>query len=245
MTKLLLNGARGRMGQAIQAVAAEQGCEIAVALDVGDAPLADWRAAGIEAVIDFSHHDATVPLLEQAVAAGVACVIGTTGHTEAERARIEALARETAVVFAGNYSLGVNLLIYLTEIAARALDSSFQPEILEAHHRHKKDAPSGTAEHLIEAVREARALSREALRHGREGMAGPRPEQEIGVHAIRGGDIVGEHTVLFAGEGERVELTHRATDRAIFARGALTAAKWATSQKPGLYTMREVLQLGA
>jgi 4-hydroxy-tetrahydrodipicolinate reductase len=244
--QLLLNGARGRMGQAIAAVAGEMDCAIATACDASDTLPQDWRALGVQAAVDFSHHDATVPLLEQAAKVGVACVIGTTGHTDAEKAQIARFAEAVPIVYAGNYSMGVNLLFYLTEIAARTLDASFQPEIIEAHHRHKKDAPSGTASHLIEAVREARRLAAESVRHGREGMTGARSGEEIGVHALRGGDIVGEHTVVFAGEGERLELTHRATDRAIFARGALNAARWAASpdRLPGLYNMRSVLELG-
>ena len=149
------------------------------------------------------------------------------------------------MVRAGNFSTGVNLLFYLTEIAARVLDkdSDFDPEVIEMHHRLKKDAPSGTADRLLEILKESRKLQDENIVHGRSGMVGERPRQEIGSHALRGGDVVGDHTVMFAGMGERIELTHRATDRKIFAAGALRAAKWAVSQPPGLYSMQDVLGL--
>lgn len=172
-------------------------------------------------------------------------VIGTTGHTEAEREAILKHVANLPIVWAGNYSVGVNLLFYLTRVAAELLGETFEPEIIEMHHRHKKDAPSGTAERLIEQVLAARGWSTDAVRHGRNGLVGERPAQELGVHALRGGSVVGDHTVVFAAEGERFELTHKASDRAIFARGALRAASWVLQQSPGLYRMEDVLNLSA
>ena len=149
------------------------------------------------------------------------------------------------MVWAGNFSTGVNLLFYLTEIAARVLDTSsdFDPEVVEMHHRLKKDAPSGTADRLLEILKKSRKLNDEQIAHGRSGITGERPSEQIGSHALRGGDVVGDHTVYFAGIGERVELTHRATDRKIFAAGALRAAKWVAAQPPGLFSMQDVLGL--
>ena len=149
------------------------------------------------------------------------------------------------VVWAGNFSTGVNLLFYLTQQAARVLDakSDYDPEVLEMHHRLKKDAPSGTADRLLEIIKDSRDANDSDISHGRNGITGERKQQEIGSHAIRGGDIVGEHTVMFAGIGERIELTHRATDRVIFAAGALRASNWVINQSPGLYSMQDVLGL--
>ena len=178
-------------------------------------------------------------------AAGKPMVIGTTGHESGEKAEIEALSSKIPMVWAGNFSTGVNLLFYLTEQAARVLDgqSDFDPEVIEMHHRLKKDAPSGTADRLLEILKESRELGDDQVAHGRSGMVGARPAKEIGSHALRGGDVVGDHTVLFAGMGERIELTHRATDRKIFAAGALRAAKWVVGHSPGLYSMQDVLGL--
>jgi len=227
------------MGAAISAVAAEQ--EIAVAaVDVGED--AQPHLADCEAVIDFSHHSATAPLVEAAAALGKPVVVGTTGHTEEERQRILAAQQKIPLVWAGNYSIGVNLLFHLTERAARVLPPHYQPEVVEAHHRHKIDAPSGTANDLVENIRKGRDAAL-PVRYGREGHTGARPDDEIGVHALRGGEIVGEHTVYFIAGGERIELTHRASDRRIFAEGAVHAARWATGQKPGLYNMQDVLGL--
>ena len=149
------------------------------------------------------------------------------------------------MVWAGNFSTGVNLLFYLTQQAAKVLDSGsdFDVEVIEMHHRLKKDAPSGTADRLLEILKSSRDLSDDQVAHGRNGMVGERPVSEIGSHALRGGDVVGDHTVMFAGIGERIELTHRATDRKIFAAGALRAAKWVCGQSPSLYSMQDVLGL--
>ena len=237
---VLLNGSAGRMGQAVAAAAPGLGVKIGAALDVGG-DLAG-ALAGCDAVIDFSSADATRALLEQAVARRKPVVIGTTGHSAAEKASLSKLAAQVPCVWAGNYSVGVNLLFALTRRAARTLND-FDVEVLEMHHRLKKDAPSGTAARLLEIIREERQVGPEVLRHGREGMVGPRSPSEIGVHALRGGDVVGDHTVMFAGTGERLELTHRAGDRVIFARGALRAALWVAGQEAGLYDMQDVLGL--
>lgn len=237
---ILLNGARGRMGLAISEVAPEQDAHIACACDAGDDP-----AAGIgncQVVIDFSFHEVTPVIAELAAANQIPLVIGTTGHSPEERqAILTATEGKIPVVWAGNYSIGVNTLNYLTRKAAPILSEAYEAEVLELHHHHKKDAPSGTAARLLEILQSAYKLEDSQLTHGREGIVGARPRNEIGVHAIRGGDIVGEHTVYFCGQGERLELTHRATDRRIFARGAIHAARWALQQKPGLYDMEAVL----
>lgn len=240
--KLLLNGSRGRMGVAIAAIAEGNDATIVSSCDAGDDPSAD--IAKCEAIIDFSFHEVTLGMAELAVANKIPLVIGTTGHTTGEKAQILSIVEgKIPVVWAGNYSVGVNTLNYLTRKAAGILGERYEPEVLEMHHHHKKDAPSGTAERLIDILKESYDLDDEQVVHGREGLVGARPRQEIGVHAIRGGDIVGEHTVYFCGDGERIELTHRATDRKIFAQGAVRAAHWAVGQKPGVYNMEDVLGL--
>jgi 4-hydroxy-tetrahydrodipicolinate reductase len=241
--KILLNGARGRMGQVIVALAEVQGDVIAAALDQGEtASAAAWQAC--EVVIDFSTHEATAALVQLAAAHHKPVVIGTTGHDAAETSAILAHQGTIPIVWSGNYSIGVNLLFYLTEQVAATLTNDYHPEIVEMHHRMKKDAPSGTARHLVEAILRGRQWPQTAVRYGRDGITGERPDEEIGVHALRGGEVVGEHTVIFAGPGERLELKHQATDRRIFGQGALAAAQWALGQAPGLYTMQDVLELG-
>jgi 4-hydroxy-tetrahydrodipicolinate reductase len=230
------------MGHAILAAAPASGVTIARQLDAGD-KLDGSMLAGIDVVIDFSSHDATAPLAKLAAAKKVALVIGTTGHTAEERKVITPLAKKIPIVWAGNYSVGVNVLNFLVRRAAEVLGADYNVEIVEMHHRHKKDAPSGTAEKLISLVREARRLSEDKVVHGRHGLIGARPTDEIGVHALRGGDVVGDHTVMFAGDGERVELTHKASSRTIFAQGALKAAVWVKGRKAGLYGMDDVLGL--
>jgi len=240
--KLLLNGSRGRMGMAIAAIAEDNDAVIASACDAGDDASAQVTAC--EAVIDFSFHEVTPGIAELAAAHQLPLVIGTTGHTAEEKARIlGTVGGKIPVVWAGNYSVGVNTLNYLTRKAAGILGERYEPEVLEMHHHHKKDAPSGTAERLIDILKESYALGDEQVVHGRDGLVGARPRKEIGVHAIRGGDIVGEHSVYFCGDGERIELTHRATDRKIFAQGAVRAAHWAVGQTPGVYNMEDVLGL--
>lgn len=240
--RILLNGARGRMGVAIASIAENNDALIASACDAGDDPRANIDQC--EAIIDFSFHEVTPQIAALAADQGLPLVIGTTGHTPDEKkAILAAVEGKIPVVWAGNYSVGVNTLNYLTRKAATILGQRYEPEVLEMHHHHKKDAPSGTAERLIEILKESYAFADEHVVHGREGLVGARPEKEIGVHAIRGGDIVGEHTVYFCGEGERIELTHRATDRKIFAQGAIRATQWAVGKAPGVYNMEDVLGL--
>ncbi len=239
--KILLNGAKGRMGQAISAAARELGHTISAGIDVGDNAAA--HLAGCDVVIDFSGHAATKPLLELAVAAKKPIVIGTTGHAAEEKKHLLALAAKVPCVWAGNFSVGVNLLFALTRRASAVLGSDYDAEVIEMHHRFKKDAPSGTAARLLEIILEERKLTADALRHGREGITGERTATEVGIHALRGGDVVGDHTVMFAALGERVELTHKASDRGIFARGAVRAAQWVVSQPAGVYDMQDVLGL--
>lgn len=240
--KLLLNGSRGRMGLAIAEIAESNNAVIQGACDAGDD--ASSFVSECEAIIDFSFHEVTPLMAALAVEHSLPLIIGTTGHTAEERALIlETVDGRIPVVWAGNYSIGVNTLNYLTRKAAGILKQGYEPEVLEMHHHHKKDAPSGTAERLIDILQEGYALKDEQVIHGREGLVGARPRQEIGVHAIRGGDIVGEHTVFFCGQGERIELTHRATDRKIFAQGAVRAAHWAVGKEPAVYNMEDVLGL--
>jgi 4-hydroxy-tetrahydrodipicolinate reductase len=195
-------------------------------------------------VIDFTAPAATVEFAAIAAQARIVHVIGTTGMTEEDLAKVAAAARHATVVRAGNMSLGVNLLVQLTKQVAAALDEDFDIEIIEAHHNKKVDAPSGTALMLGEAAAEGRGVSLEAASdRGRDGITGARKQGDIGFTAIRGGDIVGEHDVLFAAAGERIVLRHMATDRAIFARGAVKAALWGQDKKPGEYDMMDVLGL--
>jgi 4-hydroxy-tetrahydrodipicolinate reductase len=239
--RLLINGAKGRMGQALIAAAKEFDLPVAAALDVGDNLAAGLKDCDV--VVDFSSAHATKAVVEAAVAQRKALVIGTTGHTAAAKAELVELARKVPCVWSGNYSTGVNLLFALTRRAASVLGSDFDVEVIEMHHRFKKDAPSGTAARLLEIILEERKLSTDALRHGRNGITGERQPTEVGVHSLRGGDVVGDHTVMFAGLGERIELTHKAGDRAILARGALRAAQWVVSQPAGVYDMQDVLGL--
>lgn len=262
---IALAGVSGRMGRALlEAVAADAACGLHAAIDRAGSSLLgqdphtalggrsdvrvtdDATAAltGAQALIDFTRPEATFAYLDACVAAQVPLVIGTTGFDDAGKARIAAAARTIPVVFAPNMSVGVNLLMKLAEIAARVLQDGYDIEIVEAHHRHKVDAPSGTALGLGQAV--AGALGRDLAQcavYGREGVTGERDPKTIGFATLRGGDIVGDHTLLFAGMGERVELTHKASSRATFAQGALRAAKWLQGRAPGLYDMRDVLDL--
>ena len=239
--KILLNGSKGRMGQAIATAAADMQATISAAVDAGDNAAA--HLAGCDVIIDFSSHHATGPLLELAVAQRKPIVIGTTGHAPDEKQRLLALAAQVPCVWAGNFSVGVNLLFALTRRATAVLGSDYDTEVIEMHHRFKKDAPSGTAARLLEIIMEERKLTADSLKHGRSGITGERKPTEVGVHALRGGDVVGDHTVLFAALGERVELTHKASDRGIFARGAVRAAQWVVGQPAGVYDMQDVLGL--
>lgn len=239
--KILLNGSKGRMGLTIASVVGELDAVIAAATDAGDNPAA--QIAGCDVIIDFSTHSVTRQLLELAVLHHKPIVIGTTGHSAEEKKHLLTLAAKVPCVWAGNFSVGVNLLFALTRRAAAVLGADYDTEVIEMHHRFKKDAPSGTAARLLEIILEERKLSADALRHGRSGITGARQPSEVGVHALRGGDVVGDHTVLFAALGERIELTHKASDRGIFARGAVRAAHWVVQQPPGVYDMQDVLGL--
>jgi len=243
-SRVLILGAKGRMGRALIdcATADPASFESAIGLDVGDNPEAALPAC--DGVIDFTHAEATVPIAEACASAGKALVIGTTGQDAAARSRILEISKKIPVVFAPNFSVGVNTLFWLVRKAAEILGPDFDLEVLEMHHRLKKDSPSGTARRLAEILAEVRDLDYEShVRHGREGMVGERRSDEIGMHAIRGGDVVGDHTVIFANVGERVELTHKASSRDTFAKGALRAMRWALQQPPGLYDMQDVLGL--
>jgi 4-hydroxy-tetrahydrodipicolinate reductase len=240
--RVLLLGAKGRMGQAIAAAAPASGVVISAGLDLGDD--AAKPIAECDVVIDFSHSEGTAELCRVCREASKPVVIGTTGHSAPDRANINELAKSVAVVLSPNFSVGVNALFWLTRKAAGMLGENFDLEIVEAHHRLKKDAPSGTAKKLAEILCEARGLDYGTnVRHGREGMVGERPAKEIGVHSVRGGDVVGDHTVTFAAAGERLELTHKAASRQTFAAGALRAARWVVGKQPGLYGMEDVLGL--
>ena len=200
--------------------------------------------AGAQAIIDFTAPAATVATAELAAQARAVHVIGTTGMTEADLAKIDAAAHHAVIVRAGNMSLGVNLLVALTAKVAAALGPEFDIEVVEAHHRHKVDAPSGTALMLGEAAAQGRGVAlKEVYEAARDGITGARAEGAIGFSAIRGGDIVGEHDVIFAGPGERIVLSHKASDRALFAKGALRAARWGQDRDPGHYSMADVLGL--
>jgi 4-hydroxy-tetrahydrodipicolinate reductase len=198
-----------------------------------------------EVAIDFSLPQGTMRLLEAASGRGIAAVVGTTGFTAEQRKRIDEVGRKVAIVLAPNFSLGVNVLLEVTAEVARRL-RDYDAEVLEIHHSAKADAPSGTALRLAEAVAEARGLrltDHEILHRG--GTTGPRPPDAIGVQSLRAGDAVGDHTVFFAGPGERLELTHRALSRDNFASGAVRAARWVVGRGPGLYSMRDVLSISS
>ncbi len=239
--KICINGFKGRMGAAIADEAVSSGHTITGKVDIGD----DLKAALSESdvVIDFSFHTITQSVFEAAADLGKAVICGTTGHTQEQRAKLLKICQAMPTVWAGNYSIGVNLLCYLTEKAAEILPLSYNAEITEMHHRMKKDAPSGTALMLAESVLGPRNLSYDDLQHGREGILGEREEREVGMHSLRGGDVVGDHSIIFADIGERVELTHSASSRAIFARGAIRAAEWVFGKEAGVYSIRDVLGL--
>ena len=264
--RIAVLGAGGRMGQALTRVLAETpGCVVAggieakgsphVGRDLGEAAGLDPLGiaitddplpvfAHVDGVLDFTTPASTVAFAGLSAQARIVHVIGTTGLSAGDEAKIEAAARHATIVKAGNMSQGVNLLAVLAGRVAEALGPEFDIEILEMHHRHKRDAPSGTSLLLGRAVAEARGVSlAERGVRTRDGDIGPRREGDIGFAALRGGDVVGEHRVIFAGPGERIELAHVATDRGIFARGAVKAALWARGRGPGLYAMTDVLGL--
>ena len=258
-------GAAGRMGGAIiRVIESASDLKLAAAVEhaasprlgadagalaglspVGVAVTADAPAAGVaSAWIDFSSPAATAATAAAAVKAGAALVVGTTGVGDAGKQALAEAARTIPVVFAPNTSVGVTVLLRLVAEAARLLGPSFDLEVVETHHRMKRDAPSGTALRLAEALAEAtgRNLAEDA-RYARQGDVGPRTASEIGIQTLRGGDVVGDHTVFFLGQGERIEITHRASSRDTFAHGAVRAARWAHGRAPGLYDMRDVLGL--
>jgi len=265
MTRIAVCGAGGRMGRALIQAVKESGATLGAAVERPDSSLIGADAgelAGIgtlgvkvagslagvlddfDVAIDFTAPAATEANIALARRAGRKLVIGTTGLSEAQRAALRDAAADTGLVYAANYSVGVNVSLKLLEMAAKTFGDSVDIEIIEAHHRHKVDAPSGTALMMGEAV--AGALGRklgDVAVYAREGHTGPRDRQSIGFQTIRGGDIVGDHTVWFIGEGERVEIRHVATSRANFANGAVRAALWLAGQGKGLFDMRDVLGL--
>ncbi|MGH8689287.1 MAG: 4-hydroxy-tetrahydrodipicolinate reductase [Burkholderiales bacterium] len=250
-------GAGGRMGRTlIDAVLADDELRLAVALEAAGSPALGQAVGGVtigaaldalgaaEVLVDFTRPEGTLTHLDACLRLGKAVVIGTTGFSEPQRARIGEAARRLPIVLSPNFAIGVNVVFRLAQTAAKALGDAYDVEIVEAHHRHKVDAPSGTALKLGELV--AAALGRDlgkVATHGRSGETGERPAKAIGFHAIRGGDIVGEHTVIFAGQGERVEVAVRSQSRMTYAAGALRAAKWLRGRGPGLYDMFDVLGL--
>jgi 4-hydroxy-tetrahydrodipicolinate reductase len=243
MIRVIISGSKGRMGRALIACAPQhRELEVVGQIDQGD----DLTAivSGCDVLIDFSSHTATAAIAELCARQGKALVVGTTGHDETEKSRITHHASRIPMVLSSNYSTGVNTLFWLTRKAAEILGPGYDLEIVEMHHRLKKDAPSGTAKSLAEILAEVRQqqLSKVA-RHGRAGIVGERTAEEIGIHSVRGGDVVGDHTVILATNGERVELAHKASSRDTFANGALRAALWVVNQKPGLYDMQDVLGL--
>jgi 4-hydroxy-tetrahydrodipicolinate reductase len=265
--RVAVAGASGRMGRTlIDAIAASDDCLLTGALDAPDSPAigqdaaaartgsapvtitADLRAglATAEVLIDFTRPAGTLAHAALCRELGVRMVIGTTGFTDAQKAEIAEHARQIAIVLAPNMSIGVNVVLRLLETAARALDRGFDIEIIEAHHRHKIDAPSGTALKMGEVLAQAtgRDLGSAAV-YARDGLSSPgggeRDPRAIGFSSIRGGDIVGDHTVLFAGNGERIEITHRSSSRATYAEGSLRAARFVVGRKSGLYGMEDVL----
>ncbi len=243
MTRVIITGSKGRMGKALLACAPQhREIEVVGQIDQGD----DLRAVigRADVVIDFSSHTATAAIAELCSSHGKAMVVGTTGHDESQKSLITHHASRIPMVLSSNYSTGVNTLFWLTRKAAEILGPGYDLEIVEMHHRLKRDAPSGTAKSLAEILAEARRqqLARVA-RHGRVGIVGERTAEEIGIHSVRGGDVVGDHTVIFSTLGERLELTHKASSRETFAHGALRAAVWVVGRKPGLYDMQDVLGL--
>lgn len=237
--KIAIVGAAGRMGRKLAELAPGMGFDVVARVDVIDGYDREWPDE-TEGVVDFSHHSCVPALVAKAAERGLPYVIGTTGLTADEQSTVDAAARRIPVVQSGNYSLGVNLLVEFVQKAAAALGSDYDIEVAEMHHRHKKDAPSGTALMLAKAAAAGRGVSDDFV-FGRHGDVGERPVGEIAIHALRGGSVVGDHTVMFAGDLERVELTHRAQDRAAFAAGALRALAWARGRPAGAYTMRHVL----
>ncbi len=243
MTKIIITGSKGRMGKALLACAPQHPqLQVVGQIDQGD-DLRGVIAQG-DVVIDFSSHNATPGIVKLCAEHRKPMVIGTTGHSNEGRAELKAVSARIPLVLSSNFSTGVNTLFWVTRKVAELLGPGFDLEVVEMHHRLKRDAPSGTAKTLAEILAQVRQQQLERVaRYGRSGLVGERTGTEIGIHSVRGGDVVGDHTVIFAGAGERVELTHRASSRETFANGALRAAEWVVKQKPGLYDMQDVLGL--
>lgn len=268
MIRISIPGAAGRMGRTLIAeIAAGKDVELSAAVEPPGHPalgqdaglLAGIDALGVEltddleqmiagadAVIDFTLPEVTATLAQHCAEKNVPLVIGTTGLSDEQSERVRSAARAIPIVWAPNMSVGVNVLCRLVSEATRLLAEQYDIEIVEAHHRHKVDAPSGTAIRLAQVVADASAslgsLDERAC-YGRRGIVGKRPPNEIGIHTVRGGEIPGEHTIMFCGTSDRVEITHRAANRSVFAQGAIRAVRWAISQAPGLYDMNDVLQI--
>jgi 4-hydroxy-tetrahydrodipicolinate reductase len=265
MIKICMAGACGRMGRRIlEMAAADEDAAIGGAFDLPDrageklevghesgnaqevtlAASAEDAIKNADALIDFTFADVCLANVRAATAAGKPSIIGTTGLSNEQRDELEELAKQVAIVYAPNMSPGVNLLFKLTREAAKVLGLDYNVEITEIHHNKKKDSPSGTAKRLGEIAAEEVGLDYDNdTAHGREGMVGERPKREIGMHALRGGDVIGEHVVHFIGQGERIELAHKSNTRDHYARGAIRAARFAAKAKPGLYDMQDVLGL--
>lgn len=245
MLDVLVTGFRGRMGQMVAAsVSADPETRVAAGIDLGDSLNEALERSTI--VIDFTLPTFTDELIESCLAKSVSIVMGTTGHSDEQLQLIQEASKSIPIVHAPNYSVGVNTLFWLTRRATEILGDDFDLEVIEMHHRHKKDSPSGTARRLAEILADVRDLSYDDdCKHGRFGDVGARTKTEIGVHALRGGDVVGDHTVVYANDGERVELTHKASSRETFSKGAVRAAKWIESEglKNGLFDMQDVLGL--
>ena len=245
MLNILVTGFRGRMGQAVAtAVSENTETRVAAGIDIGDS--LEEALAKCDAVIDFTLPSFTNELIEGCVDVGKPLIMGTTGHDDAQLELIQRASESIPIIHAPNFSVGVNTLFWLTRRTAEILGEGFDLEVVEMHHRHKLDSPSGTARRLAEILTEVRNLSYDKdCRHGRFGDVGARTDHEVGVHALRGGDVVGDHTVIYAGNGERVELTHKASSRLTFAQGAVRAARWIESEglKNGLFDMQDVIGL--
>ncbi|MFA4948576.1 MAG: 4-hydroxy-tetrahydrodipicolinate reductase [Candidatus Krumholzibacteriia bacterium] len=254
MIKVVVCGALGKMGRTVvDEIAGDGGLSLAGAIEAPGSPGLGNALSGVtvtadlakalgacDVVVDFTNPKAALEHIEQSAAAGRAAIVGTTGFTTDELALAKKAAGRIPLIISPNMSAGINLMFRIVEDVARAL-GDFDAEIVEIHHNKKKDSPSGTAAKLADAIAKARPGS--AVIHGREGLVGARKNEEIGMHSLRGGDVVGEHTVIFAGEGERFELTHRAHSRRTFARGTIRAIHFIHEKKPGLYTMDDVLGL--
>jgi 4-hydroxy-tetrahydrodipicolinate reductase len=264
MLKVLVTGAAGKMGKTnIKVITENKDCTLSGAVEFKDSPYIGQDAgllAGVgnlnipikssiteyvrdcDVIIDFSAVSALQLNVEAAVKNNCALVIGTTGISDKDQALVQEAGKSIPVIWAPNFSVGVNLMAKLCRLAAEVLDKGFDVEIVEAHHKMKKDSPSGTAIQLLNVLKDAYHTN--DIVYGREGLTGERPENQIGVSAVRGGDVVGDHTVYFLGIGERVEITHKASTRETFARGALRAAQYIVKKGKGLYTMKDVLGMG-